>query len=380
MPLSIIATMSPLSQTLLANGILLLAAMGLLWVVSVWRRDASIADPFWGAGFVIVAWNSWLLNSPASWRVLVLTCLTTVWGIRLSVFLSVRNRRHGEDRRYAAMRARHGQRFWWVSLFTVFLLQGAILWFVSLPLQVAAVRSAPGRLGWIDALGVAVWGVGLFFEAVGDWQLARFKANPLNAGRVMDQGLWGLTRHPNYFGDFCVWWGLYLIAAAGGAGWTVASPLLISFLLLKVSGVKLLETDIADRRPDYAQYQARTNAFFPGPRRSVAKIAVAVAFVAPCVVERPVESGNSTVCHGLERDGVTIHARTDHRSKPCGSVCRLSSTNRANRWLTRLAAVVARSEWKAVSAANRGTQVDSSHNQQSARPGVCLIPGERTYW
>jgi steroid 5-alpha reductase family enzyme len=165
------------------------------------------------------------------------------------------------------MRAHHGQRFWWVSLFTVFLLQGAILWFVALPILVATARRSFAPLGPLDLLGGLLWGLGLLFEAVGDWQLARFKAVPSNARHVMDRGLWRYTRHPNYFGDFCVWWGIYLVAAAGGAVWTIGSPLLMSVLLLKVSGVTLLENTIADRRPDYAAYQRRTNAFFPGPAK-----------------------------------------------------------------------------------------------------------------
>lgn len=260
--------MSPLAQTLLTNLIVIVVVMVALWLVSTVRRDASIVDPFWGAGFVIVAWVAWYMNSPASLRVLILSSLTTVWGLRLSLFLLWRNRRHAEDRRYAAMRAHHGSRFWWVSLCTVFLLQAAILWFVSLPIQCAAALNSSVPPGWLDAAGITIWGFGLFFETVGDWQLARFKMDPSNAGRVMDHGLWRYTRHPNYFGDFCVWWGLYLIAAAGGAWMTVFSPLLISFLLSKVSGVRLLERTIADRRPDYVAYMARTNAFFPGPRRT----------------------------------------------------------------------------------------------------------------
>jgi steroid 5-alpha reductase family enzyme len=155
-----------------------------------------------------------------------------------------------------------------VSLFTVFLLQAALLWFVSLPIQVSAALNSTNPLGWLDGAGIAIWGLGLLFEAVGDWQLARFKMEPDNAGRVMDRGLWRYTRHPNYFGDFCVWWGLYLIAAAGGAALTIFSPLLMTLLLLKISGVSLLERTIAERRPEYIAYMARTNAFFPGPRKS----------------------------------------------------------------------------------------------------------------
>ena len=261
--------MSPFAQLLLTSLSLVLALMVLLWVVSVLRRDASIVDSFWGAGFVLIAGVGLLWSWPSSSRVLILTVLTSIWGLRLSLFLVRRNWGHAEDHRYAAMRAHHGSRFWWMSLFTVFLLQGVILWLVSLPIQVAAVNNLPSALGWLDALGILVWMVGLFFEAVGDAQLARFKADPDHAGRVMDRGLWRYTRHPNYFGDFCVWWGLYLIAAAGGATWTAASPLLMSFLLLKVSGVSLLERTITGRRPEYAAYRARTNAFFPGPRRNM---------------------------------------------------------------------------------------------------------------
>jgi steroid 5-alpha reductase family enzyme len=147
-------------------------------------------------------------------------------------------------------------------------LQSLLLWIVSLPLQVAALRATPNLLGWLDALGISLWAVGIFFETVGDWQLARFRSDPANRGRVFDGGLWRYTRHPNYFGDFCVWWGLYVVASAGGAAWTVFSPLLMSVLLLRVSGVGLLESTITERRPEYAAYQARTNAFFPGVPRS----------------------------------------------------------------------------------------------------------------
>lgn len=254
-----------MTLTLLATLTAILGSMFVLWTVSLARRDASIVDAFWGAGFVVVMVIAWLLNAPAATRVLLLAALVAVWGLRLSLFLLRRNLHHGEDRRYAAMRTGYGHRFWWVSLGTVFALQGLILWFVSLPLQLAAIKNEPSGLGWLDAAGAVLWSIGVFFEVVGDWQLARFKADPNHAGQVMDRGLWRYTRHPNYFGDFCVWWGLYLIATAGGAGWTVGSPLLMSFLLMRVSGVTLLESTITDRRPGYAAYQARTNAFFPGP-------------------------------------------------------------------------------------------------------------------
>ena len=257
--------MSPFTQTLLATLAVVLTTLFVLWLLSVAKRDASIIDPFWGTGFVLVVWTAFALNRHESLRSLLLAVLTTIWGARLSLFLLCRNWGHGEDRRYQAMRVQHGQRFWWVSLISVYLLQGIIWWFVALPIQAAVVTASAAPLSWLDAIGVALWATGVFFETVGDWQLARFKADPANAGRVMDRGLWRLTRHPNYFGDFCVWWGVFLIAASSGAWWTVLSPLVMSVLLLKVSGVTLLEKTITERRPEYAAYQARTNAFFPGP-------------------------------------------------------------------------------------------------------------------
>ncbi len=250
---------------LLTNLLILTAVMTLLWAVASTIRDASIVDPFWGTGFVIVAWLTMFRVESPEVRVLLIAAMTTLWGIRLSIFLLVRNWGHPEDKRYAAMRAKHGPNFVRISLFTVFWLQAVILWFVALPIQVAIIRNAPTPLTAFDTLGIAIWAVGVFFETVGDAQLARFKSRPENAGKVMDNGLWAWTRHPNYFGDFCVWWGIYCISAMGSAGWTIASPLAMSWLLMKVSGVTLLEKTIADRRPDYADYKRRTSAFFPRP-------------------------------------------------------------------------------------------------------------------
>ena len=260
--------MTPLTEMLLSSLLVVMTTMTALWLLSLTRRDASIVDPFWGTGFVLVTWFTLLSSPPAqtsSARAWLLAGLTTSWGLRLSLYLLWRNHGHGEDRRYRAMREQHGARFWWVSLLTVFLLQGVILWIVSMPIQAVMVNAESNAIGWLDFAGAALWSIGLFFEAVGDFQMARFQANPANAGRIMDRGLWRLTRHPNYFGDFCVWWGLYSIAANGGAAWTMFSPLLMSFLLLKVSGVTLLEKTITDRRPDYAAYQARTSSFCPWP-------------------------------------------------------------------------------------------------------------------
>jgi len=196
-------------------------------------------------------------------RNMLVSLLTSAWGLRLAGYLDWRNLGKGEDYRYRAMRERFGTRFPWISLFAVFGLQGLIMWVVAVPIQTAHFGTAP--LGWIDAVGVFFWTVGWLFESVGDWQLARFKAIPDNRGKVMDGGLWRYTRHPNYFGDFMVWWGLYVIAAAAGGWWTIFSPVLMSFLLIRVSSVTLLERSLKQNRPGYEDYVARTNAFFPWP-------------------------------------------------------------------------------------------------------------------
>jgi steroid 5-alpha reductase family enzyme len=239
----------------------LLGAMVLLWVVSLPLRNASIVDVFWGPAFVLAAWTAALAGGGGPRRALALA-LVSLWGLRLGLHLARRNLGHGEDPRYAAMRRGHGPRFWWVSLFTVFLLQAGLAWFISLPVQ-AAVLGPATPLGLLDLAAALLWAVGLAFEAVGDAQLARFRADPRNRGRALDTGLWRYTRHPNYFGDACAWWGLGLLGVAAGHPWTILSPALMTFLLVRVSGVALLERDIGARRPGYRDYVARTSPFFP---------------------------------------------------------------------------------------------------------------------
>jgi len=247
---------------------LVLVLVTALWRVSVAVEDTSIVDVFWGSGFVVVAWVAYALGEGDPDRGLLLASLVTLWGLRLTVYLGRRNLGKGEDRRYAEMRRRHGDRWPLRSLFVVFWLQGALIWVVSLPVQATMADPAPAGLGPLEWAGVAVWAVGLTFEAIGDWQLARFKADPANRGKVMDRGLWRYTRHPNYFGDFCVWWGIWLVAlAAGGTWWTIVGPLVMSVLLIRVSGVALLERSLAERREGYADYVTRTSAFFPWPPR-----------------------------------------------------------------------------------------------------------------
>jgi steroid 5-alpha reductase family enzyme len=188
-----------------------------------------------------------------------------IWAIRLAGYITWRNWGEGEDHRYQAIRARNQPNFEWKSLYLVFVLQAVLAWIVSLSLLAAIASERPW--GWLDTLGVAVAVFGIVFEAVGDAQLAAFKARPENRGQVMNLGLWHYTRHPNYFGEFCVWWGFYLMALSAGGWWAILSPLLMSVLLMKVSGVTLLEKDIGERRPAYRDYIARTNAFFPGMPR-----------------------------------------------------------------------------------------------------------------
>jgi steroid 5-alpha reductase family enzyme len=239
--------------------------MVLVWLLSLVRRNASIVDVFWGLGFVGLAWLYFALGPQgAGSRPLLLLGLVTLWGLRLALHILWRNWGHQEDYRYRAMREHHGERFWWVSLFTIFFLQGLLLWIISAPFFVVGISLAqPGWTG-TDVLGLLFWGVGFFFETVGDWQLARFKANPANRGQVMRKGLWAYTRHPNYFGDAMVWWGYFFLVLAVPAGiWTVVSPLLMTLLLLKVSGVALLEQTITERRPEYRECIESTNAFLP---------------------------------------------------------------------------------------------------------------------
>jgi steroid 5-alpha reductase family enzyme len=241
----------------------MVTAVVMVWVVSVLKRDASIVDSVWSllfaCGAVVYAMAAG--GELAARRELLLT-LVAAWALRLSVYITWRNWGHPEDARYQAIRARNQPHFAFKSLYLVFLLQALLAWLISLPLLGACLSSAP--INGFDMAGALLWLVGMIFEAGGDWQLTRFKANPANKGAVMDRGLWRLTRHPNYFGDFCVWWGFYLIALGAGAWWSIAGPLIMSLLLMRVSGVTLLEKDIGNRRPQYADYARRTNAFFPG--------------------------------------------------------------------------------------------------------------------
>jgi steroid 5-alpha reductase family enzyme len=234
----------------------------LTWIVSLFTGDASIVDSLWSLIFLALC-ATWFIayefTTPRSGAVMI---LVTLWALRLSAYITWRNRGEGEDPRYQAMRRKHSPNFAIKSLFIVFLLQGFLAWIISLPLLAAITGSRP--LNLFDGLAIALVSFGILFESVADAQLAAFKTRPGNQGSVMDKGLWRYTRHPNYFGECCVWWGFYLFAVAAGGWWSILSPLLMTFLLLRVSGVALLEKDIVERRPGYREYIAHTNAFIPG--------------------------------------------------------------------------------------------------------------------
>jgi steroid 5-alpha reductase family enzyme len=258
-------TLTTMAVSAGAAGALLVAT----WLPSVALRDVSIVDVAWGLGFVVVAWVAFALGDGDAARRWLLAVLVTVWGLRLAGYIARRKLRHpGEDPRYGEWRKTWGSRFWLVSLGNVFLLQAVLVWVVSLPVQASSGRD--GGLGVLDWAGVALWAVGLFFEAVGDAQMARFKAG--RAARaagpaVMDRGLWRYTRHPNYFGDFCVWWGIGLIALSAGAWWSLIGPAVVTLLLTRVSGKDHLERSMSSR-PGYAEYVRRTSGFVPRPPRS----------------------------------------------------------------------------------------------------------------
>lgn len=247
----------------------ILSYMTLLWLISLPIKNSSIVDTFWGLGFVITAGVYFLLGEGYETRQQLIFLLTVVWGVRLSAYIGWRNGYQNEDFRYRKWREEAGQSYWWKSYWWVFFLQGTVMWLVSAPLLAANIGDTPTKLTWLDFLGIVFWTIGFLFEAVGDFQLARFKNNPANKGKVLDSGLWRYTRHPNYFGDAMVWVGFYLIALAAGGWWSIYGTALMIYLLMKVSGVAMLEHTLVNTKPEYREYIQRTNAFFPGlPKKS----------------------------------------------------------------------------------------------------------------
>jgi len=255
------------SSVLIGAAVTIACLMLASWSVSLLRRDASIVDIVWGLGFVVVAWAAKFVTGASGAGNWLLLMMVTVWGLRLAGYLAKRNLGNGEDFRYRAMRRKHGERFAIVSLYSVFGLQGALMFVVSLPVTLGQ-RDTNAGAGFVVLLGFIVWAIGAYFEVVGDAQLARFKRDPRNTDQIMDQGLWGLTRHPNYFGDCLVWWGLAIVGAAQGAGpWAFLGAVVMTVLLVRVSGAALLDRLLAKRKPGYAEYMERTSGFIPMPRR-----------------------------------------------------------------------------------------------------------------
>jgi steroid 5-alpha reductase family enzyme len=243
------------------SGGIIIGMMIVLWFVSLALKNSGIVDMFWGIGFVIVNVVAFCLSQQTV-RQILLTVLVTLWGLRLSIHIFLRNMGKPEDFRYAQWRRENGVQWWWVSLFKVFVLQGALLLIVAIPLLAVQAATTVNALIPLDYFGMVVWIIGFLFEAVGDYQLARFKSDPSNKGKTMTTGLWRFTRHPNYFGDTLQWWGFYILAAASGSWWTVLSPVLMTILLLRVSGVTLLDRTMKTR-PGYEEYMRTTNAFLP---------------------------------------------------------------------------------------------------------------------
>lgn len=242
---------------------MIMSILTALWLLSLVLKDASIIDIFWGFGFVTIAWFYYYSLDNQGVRPLLICGLVTIWGLRLSIHLAIRNVGKGEDYRYQAWREANGNNWWWLSFFRVFLLQGLILWIISSPLLLAMI-SPYQNLQVLDYVGVMLFSVGFFFEAIGDWQLTQFKKNPANKGKVLQTGLWGITRHPNYFGDALLWWGFFCFSLSNPSGWQyVFSPVFMTFLLMNVSGVALLEQKLNKTKTDYQEYREKVPAFFP---------------------------------------------------------------------------------------------------------------------
>jgi steroid 5-alpha reductase family enzyme len=259
---------------LATNAAILVAAIIILWLVSIRLRDVSFIDSFWPLGMVMLAASTFIqAHDGAPQRKLLLLVLTSLWGLRLSIHLFTRWRAEGEDPRYKRILGgaieKKGWSFARASLVLVFAMQAPLLFIVCLPVQLGQIAPEPAATGWLAFAGKCLALVGIGFETIGDWQLRRFRADPASKGNVLDTGLWRYTRHPNYFGDCCVWWGLWLIAAETMPGlWSVAGPLLLTWLLTRLSGVPMLEHSLRKRRPGYEDYIRRTSSSFPWPPKA----------------------------------------------------------------------------------------------------------------
>jgi steroid 5-alpha reductase family enzyme len=244
--------------------LLILILVTILWIVSVVIKNVSIVDIFWGLGFVITSVFYFLKSDGNDIRKIIVLILTGLWGLRLTAYLAWRNIGKGEDFRYKQFRKNYGEnRYWWISYFQTFLLQGILMWLISAPLLAAMHSGKETAPGILDYIGITLWIIGFMFEAGGDWQLAAFKKDPANKGKVLDRGFWKYTRHPNYFGDSSVWWGFAFFSLAAGSYLPVLGSLLMTLLIIKVSGVALLEKSLKNQKPEYLEYTRKTSAFFP---------------------------------------------------------------------------------------------------------------------
>jgi steroid 5-alpha reductase family enzyme len=250
----------------LTLALVLLVYMSLWFVISLIKGRNDVADVAWGLGFVLMSWTSFFLSGDFDLRGLLVCILVSIWGLRLARHIYVRNVGKAEDYRYLAWRKEWGKWFYLRSYSQVYLLQGFLLFLIVSPVLVINANSGPS-LGFLDLLGALVWSLGFYFESVGDAQLAHFIKDPTNKGKLMQDGLWAYTRHPNYFGEVTQWWGLWLVALSVSGGWiSIVGPLTITFLILKVSGIPMLEKKMAEN-PDFAEYKRRVSMFIPLPRR-----------------------------------------------------------------------------------------------------------------
>ncbi len=235
-----------------------------LWVISVIIKNVSIVDLFWGLGFAITGGYYFLNTGGLEARKTIVLIMLIIWGLRLSGYLTWRNAGKGEDFRYREFRKKYGEtRYWWISFFQTFLLQGFLMWLISVTLLGSQYKTVNSSLGFFDYAGILLWITGLIFETGGDIQLSRFKADPANKGKVLDTGLWKYTRHPNYFGDAAVWWGFGLMSVAAGSYIPVLGSFLMTALIIKVSGVVMLERSLVEKKPQYKEYIQKTSSFFP---------------------------------------------------------------------------------------------------------------------
>jgi steroid 5-alpha reductase family enzyme len=243
--------------------VVIISMMTILWLISIRIKNVSIVDLFWGFGFVVSGAFYFLTTDGFKIRKILLMTLVSIWGLRLSIYLAWRNKGKGEDFRYRKFRKDYGEhRYWWISFFQTFLLQGILMWLISAPILGA--QFYPGnKLGIFDFIGVIIWIIGFVFEAGGDFQLARFKANPANKGKVLNSGFWHYTRHPNYFGDSAAWFGYGLICLSAGSYIPLLGSVLMIALIIKVSGVALLEKTLNVTKPEYKDYIEKTSAFIP---------------------------------------------------------------------------------------------------------------------